>query len=508
MNYFVNENIFTLNSGTEFSAINRLKMFQAQGIPAKILTRNYNSQLYADMKRVGLAQGDVLNMYDYFQEIVEVEPHDANVRYVAEINKNDYHIEGVDANSSLIKYHSKTIAKVNIAPATMGLVGNIEFYNDMNVLTVRDVWDRRGFKSATDYFHPDGSLGAQVFLNQAGEVKLEVTHMNVNNQLQPTMYKLIDYKGRNYRFNSEQELFLFFLNEIAAKEPSVFINDRPSLIEPVALMQNATAKWQFIHNIHSPHFQQAGGAPDVFDNLQPLFENYREAFDGVIVPTQMQRDEIVKFHRFKNVVALPDTFVNPVEKIEAANHDPKRLIYVGRMAIDRNPQAAIEIVNEVKQRVPDVQLDIYGYASPFDYEKQVKKQVEELGLQDNVNFKGYLTQPEIEAALDRAGIMISTAPSEGFGMNMLEAMGRGVPVVAFRVKYGPETLIQSGQNGILINGGNIHDTATAVLGLISNRDRYDQLATKAWQTAKQFDLAGAWDQWQTQQSATSNLFTK
>ena len=35
MNYFVNEIIFTLNSGTEFSAIKRLKMFKNHQVEAK-----------------------------------------------------------------------------------------------------------------------------------------------------------------------------------------------------------------------------------------------------------------------------------------------------------------------------------------------------------------------------------------------------------------------------------------------------------------------------------------
>ena len=87
MNYFVNENIFTLNSGTEFSAIKRLKMFKNHQVEAKILTRNYNSQLSGDLKRVGLTHDDVINMYDYFQEVMNVPEKDVDVRYTEKIDK-------------------------------------------------------------------------------------------------------------------------------------------------------------------------------------------------------------------------------------------------------------------------------------------------------------------------------------------------------------------------------------------------------------------------------------
>jgi len=93
MNYFVNENIFTLNSGTEFSAIKRLKMFKNHQVEAKILTRNYNSQLSGDLKRVGLIHDDVINMYDYFQEVMNVPEKDVDLRYTEKIDKRKYHIE-------------------------------------------------------------------------------------------------------------------------------------------------------------------------------------------------------------------------------------------------------------------------------------------------------------------------------------------------------------------------------------------------------------------------------
>src|SRR5215475_11852577 len=123
MNYFVNENIFTLNSGTEFSAVQRLQLFHKQGVPAKILTRNYNAQLASDVAHVGLSPEDVLNLYDYFQETTDLPLQNADVRYVETIDKKVYHIEGIDANESLVKYHGETVAKIAIAPSTVGLIG-------------------------------------------------------------------------------------------------------------------------------------------------------------------------------------------------------------------------------------------------------------------------------------------------------------------------------------------------------------------------------------------------
>lgn len=87
MNYFVNENIFSMNSGTEFSAAQRVMLFKKNKVPAQIVTRNYNPLMIDDVHRIGLEQKDVLNMYDYFQEILDVALKDVNVRYTEAIDK-------------------------------------------------------------------------------------------------------------------------------------------------------------------------------------------------------------------------------------------------------------------------------------------------------------------------------------------------------------------------------------------------------------------------------------
>ena len=62
MNYFVNENIFSMNSGTEFSAAQRVMLFKKNKVPAQIVTRNYNPLMIDDVHRIGLEQKDVLNI--------------------------------------------------------------------------------------------------------------------------------------------------------------------------------------------------------------------------------------------------------------------------------------------------------------------------------------------------------------------------------------------------------------------------------------------------------------
>lgn len=507
MNYFVNENIFTLNSGTEFSAIKRLRMFNDNGVPAKILTRNYNSQLAGDLGRVGLTHKNAINMYDYFQDITDTAEKDVDVRYSNAIDKYKYHIEGIDANESLIKYHGDTIAKVLIAPATVGLIGSIEYYNEMGVVVAKDYWDRRGFKSSTQYFHPDGNLGPQIFFDRNGKPKLEITHMNINNVLMPTMYKLLDYKGKVWRFNTEEELFVFFMSELAAKEPTVFINDRPSLVPAVASVEGAVGKWQYLHNVHSVNNEQKSASHKLLDYLQPLFNKFVNGFDGILVATEQQKEEIQKMHHFKQVVALPDTFAEKI-KLDAVDRDTNKIIYLGRIADDKGTLDTIQILSRVHQKVPKARLEFYGYASPADVQNKLSELAEKDGLKEFVIYKGYQAPAEIEKALKTAAVLLSTATGEGFGMNLLEAMSVGVPIVAYDVKYGLSELIDNNINGILGPSRGIQAAADSIISILTDKDKLEKMSQAAYKKAQIFDESAAWNKWKNAAATIDNLFVK
>lgn len=506
MNYFVNENIFTLNSGTEFSAIKRLKIFKNHRVEAKILTRNYNSQLSGDLKRVGLTHDDVINMYDYFQDVMNIPEKDVNVRYTEKIDKRKYHIEGMDANGSLIKHAGQTIAKVIIAPSTVGLVGSIEYNDSMNHIVAKDIWDRRGFLSSTQYFHPDGGIGPQIFFDINGTPKLEIIHMNLQGVLNPTMYKLLNYKGKNRRFNREEELFTFFMNELASQEASVFINDRPSLIPAVSGVEGAVGKWQFLHNSHSKNNQQAGASRLVVDYLNNLFTMYKDNFDGLIVATKQQKDEITKFYDFKQVISLTDTFAKKVKK--SASRNKNKIIYVGRLSPEKKPADVVEIFANVYRRLPETTLDFYGYSSPSEIQKDLERLVETNNLKNVVNFKGYQSEEMLETALNNAGLLLNTSEGEAFGMNVLEALNHGVPVVAYKVKYGLTEQIENGENSYLVPYGAIQTAADSVIEIIRSKANWDKFSRSAYAKAKEYSEEAVWSQWLNEKIIVDSLFIK
>ncbi|MCC9717779.1 glycosyltransferase, partial [Streptococcus agalactiae] len=47
-------------------------------------------------------------------------------------------------------------------------------------------------------------------------------------------------------------------------------------------------------------------------------------------------------------------------------------------------------------------------------------------------------------------LYLTASKSEGFGLTLLEAIGAGLPLIGFDVRYGNQTFIKDGENGYLI----------------------------------------------------------
>ncbi|WP_243148611.1 glycosyltransferase [Oenococcus sicerae] len=495
MFYFTSENIFSFNSGTEFSQAKRTRLFNLHGQKAVYVTRNYNNNLHQGAKQLALTDDEVLNMYDYFQKAVHLPRKKMNVRFTSVIPKRDYQLQGVDPNYSLIKYQGRTLARVNIAPLSVGLVGNIDYYDSFGNTTATDYWDWRGFKSSTQYYHPDGQPSVQRFYSPMGDLMLEIIRMNISGKLFPTMYKLFNYRGGNWRFDSENDLFVFFMNELLAQQPgSTIINDRPNMAELIARTSGAAKKFQYLHDVHTVDASNPIHGK-LMPVLEPLFKTYAAAFDGVILPTIDQKRDLSR--RFPKITfyQAPDTFIGQTQK----SVSPKilhRVLYFGRLSEEKRPEQAIRAFSIVKDAIPDTILEFCGYPSSAEFLAKLKKQIRDADLENSILFHDYVTGQARDQVLNRAEIVLQSSTGEGFSMSVLEAMSHGLPAVVYDVNYGPRTFIRNGQNGYLIKNGNFAELAESVIKILKDPAVWKTLSIGAYQTAQAFNSEQVWQLWQ------------
>ena len=99
---------------------------------------------------------------------------------------------------------------------------------------------------------------------------------------------------------------------------------------------------------------------------------------------------------------------------------------------------------------------------------RLKRQITDDGLSEYVKFKGRVSDEELNECYQRTEIFTFPSLLEGYGMVIVEAMSRGVPVVAFN-NSAMSYSIKDGVNGLLAENENASSFAEKVLELTGNR---------------------------------------
>ena len=140
---------------------------------------------------------------------------------------------------------------------------------------------------------------------------------------------------------------------------------------------------------------------------------------AVMAPTIVVKNDLEKFG-FTNVVLWSrgvDTEVFNMQESKVLNSAHPIFLYVGRVAVEKNINAFLEIdLPGSKWVVGD------GPAMA-----KIKQQY------PNVNYLGVLNQPELAKVYAAADVFVFPSKTDTFGLVLLEAMACGTPVAAYPV---------------------------------------------------------------------------
>ena len=171
----------------------------------------------------------------------------------------------------------------------------------------------------------------------------------------------------------------------------------------------------------------------------------------------------------------------------------KGTVQIGRRAIRRPfvlltnrhyPQKRFEwmfpVITRVRERYPQATLVITG--SDTAYTDILRRQADERGLRSAIRFMGLVSERELEALYASAAVYVYPSPEEDFGMGIVEAMGRGTPVVAWD-QAGPTGIITDGVDGRRVAIDQVDAFGDAVLALLADDAARERIGRAAWRTA-------------------------
>ena len=215
---------------------------------------------------------------------------------------------------------------------------------------------------------------------------------------------------------------------------------------------------------------------------------FHNAADATMVPTQALAESLRSsgFQRLKVVPRGIDTRLFTPSKRSAAlrdrwqaSPDTTVMLYVGRLAAEKNLKLVMQTYAMAKQRHPDTKLVLVG-------DGPMRQELEQ--SHSDVIFAGFQTGEDLAAHYASADMFVFASQTETFGNVTLEAMASGLAVVAFKHAAAGE-LIQSGINGMLA----AHDSGLhfemAAQALLNNPDLMTYIKQQACLSAQ----AMGWD---------------
>lgn len=138
-----------------------------------------------------------------------------------------------------------------------------------------------------------------------------------------------------------------------------------------------------------------------------------------------------------------------------------RILFMGRLGERKGAYDLITAVSRLKEI--DFSLSLYGDGEIDEIRELVKKE----GLQHIVTVNSWVSHSKINEIYDGADMMVLPSYAEGLPMSLLEAVGKGLPVVSTRVGGIPE-VVEDGRNGFLIEPGDTEALADRLRVLLTS----------------------------------------
>ncbi len=173
----------------------------------------------------------------------------------------------------------------------------------------------------------------------------------------------------------------------------------------------------------------------------------------------------------------------PAAQAVATPNAAPRLLFIGKMGFLKGEGDLLRALQIVKaEHGLSFRLDLLGQLS-----NEINALCRETGLEAELDHLGPVALAERIGYFQRADIFVLPTYAEGMPIAVIEAMAAGLPCVTTTVGGIPE-LIREGDEGFLVEPGDIHALAARLAQLLRSAELRQAMGGRALQRARRYDL--------------------
>ena len=163
--------------------------------------------------------------------------------------------------------------------------------------------------------------------------------------------------------------------------------------------------------------------------------------------------------------------------------DKKILLYLGRL----NPRKRVSDIIGILPKVIKTHKGIVLVVMGFDEGslKELMYLAKKLHIEEHILFTGEVTEKEKIDALNAAYMFINSSEYEAFGITALEAMAQGTPVISAN-NEGAKYLLENGKHGLLYEIGDKEELAKCILSLLEDEKKAKEIGDKGRKRSEKF----------------------
>ena len=153
------------------------------------------------------------------------------------------------------------------------------------------------------------------------------------------------------------------------------------------------------------------------------------------------------------------------------------------MLLQKGYDLLLESIRLIQEDLRQLNYDVHIYGSGSKKTSLVDF-INQYHLNDLI--KIYEPTQELNNKLAQSKIVVVPSRNEGFGMIILEAMVQDNIVISFEGNVGPDSIINNGDNGYLVNYENVSELAKRIDLTTQHYNELDHIIENSKDTLKQF----------------------